>query len=506
LRHGLSRVVALRATPISAACRTVAGGFSAMQITLLGAILVPLSLLWAYNPIRLLQLVLISAVFEAAAAMVFGGFGLQPAMLPGVLFIAYIVSQYALGMRYPGEGKALRAMLPLLALLFYALLSAWLLPDAFAGRILVWPQRPDFLAYGAAPLQFTSGNVTQSLYLTFNVTFAIAVAIFLTRAALPYESIIAAYLLGGYVVVALVFWQFANRIAGIPFPDELLQSNPSWAIVKQSFGSVPRIQGPFTEPSALAGYMSGISFCCLWLSVRGYRTMRPNLLFALALASTLLSTSTTGILTSVVGLPLTLAIASVNGDPGALRRIGKTVGLLLLGALIAIGPIFVLRPALLDSVNTVVETTLNKGDSDSYKERSAEDAGALDTLVPTYGLGVGWGSYRSSSLIPGLLANAGVFGMTMLLWLVVRVLRLGVYGRAASRGHPGEILVDGFSASLCSQLATALLAAPMINSLVFFLQLGCIVGVLVRMSIEPRLRGSRGASPRCRNGPSPRAA
>ena len=40
-----------------------------MQITQLGIVLIPLSLLWAYNPVRLLQLALLSAVFEAASAL-----------------------------------------------------------------------------------------------------------------------------------------------------------------------------------------------------------------------------------------------------------------------------------------------------------------------------------------------------------------------------------------------------------------------------------------------------
>ena len=465
-----------------------------MQITLLGLVLVPLSLLWAYRPVRLLQLALISAIFEAAAAVILGGsFGLQPAMVPGLLFITYVFSQYALGMRYPGEGTALRTALPLLALMSYAVLSAWLLPDAFAGQILVWPQRPDALGPGMVPLQFNFGNVTQSLYLTLNVIFTLAAAIFVTRGSMPYKSIISAYLLGGYIVVGLAFWQFASRIAGIPFPDELLQSNPGWAIVEQSFGSVPRIQGPFTEPAGLAVYMSGVAFCCFWLSIRGYRTMRPNLLFSLALACTLLSTSTTGILTLVVGLPITLAIGSIGGDSGALGRIGKTLGFLLLGGAIVIGPVLVLKPSLLESVNTVVQATLTKGDSNSYNERSAADAAAVGTVSQTYGLGVGWGSYRSSSLLPGVLANAGVFGVAMMLWLLVKVVLLGKRGRRASPGHPGQILVDGFSASLCSQLGAALISAPMITSLAFFLQLGCVIGVLARMSIEPRLRSQQRA-------------
>jgi hypothetical protein len=460
-----------------------------MQITLLGVVLLPLSLLWALQPLRLLQLALVASVFEAAAAMVFGGsFGLQPAMVPGVLFMAYIFAQYALGMRYPGEGTALRAALPLLALLGYALLSAWLLPEMFAGHIMVWPQRGDALGGTTVPLAPTPGNVTQSLYLTLNVAFTVAVAIFMTRAAIPYRSIIAAYMLGGYVVVGLSLWQFASRNAGVPFPDDLLHSNPGWAIVEQSFGSVPRIQGPFSEPSALAGYMSGIVLCCLWLSLRGYQVMRPNLLLSLALLTTLLSTSTTGIVMMVVGVPAVLGMASVGGDRGAIGRIGKTLGYLLLGGAIVILPMFVLKPGLMDAVDTVVEATLNKGDSDSFADRTSADTDALDAMNQTYGLGVGWGSYRSSSLIPGLLANSGVFGLAMVFWFIFRVTRFGSRGRRASPHHPGRVLVDGFTASLCTTFVSALIAGPTISSLAFYLQLGCVIGVLSRMIIEPRLR------------------
>ncbi|CAH2601321.1 conserved membrane protein of unknown function [Rhodovastum atsumiense] len=459
-----------------------------MSITVFGMILLPISLWLAYRPIRLLQLALLVAAFEAAAALIFGNFGLQPAMVPGLLFVLYMVSQYAIGMRYPGEGGVLWAMLPLLLLLLYAVMSAWLLPDLFAGRVMVAPQKADPLAPDAfVPLQAGFGNVTQTLYLAFNVLLATVVAIFLTRARIPCESLIAAYLLSGYVVVALALWQFASRVAGLPFPDTLLHSNPGWAIVEQEVGSVPRIQGPFSEPAALAGYMSGIAFCSLWITLRGYRTMWPNVLFLLSLGTILLSTSTTGIVTVAVGLPFTFALALAGGGRAAVGRIGRTAGVLVLGGVMLGALIFATRPSLFDSVQTVVEATLSKGESESFQERSEWDAGALETLAPTYGLGVGWGSYRSSSLIPGLLANAGVFGIAMVIWLLLRLRRLRVQGRVVSRGHAGQILVDGFTAALCGQLAAAAVASPMITAPVFFLQLGCVVGILVRMVIEPRL-------------------
>jgi hypothetical protein len=461
-----------------------------MHLTVLGMALIPISLWWALQPVRLLQLALIAAVFEAGAAVVLGGsFGLQPAMVPGLLFIAYVALQYALGMRYPGEQSVLWVATPLLALLGYAIVSAWQLPITFAGQLFVEPQRPDPLAPEmVVPLHFTFGNVTQCLYLALDVIFTVAVALFVSRGSVSYKKIIAGYLFGGYVVAALVFWQFANRVAGVPFPYDVLQSNPGWAVVVQAFGSVPRMQGPFSEPSALAGYMTGVAFCCLWLSIRGYNIMRQSLLFVLSIASDLLSTSTTGIITLVVGLPIIVGLALIGGDPRAFGRMLATFAAVAIAGVVIVTPVFLMRPALIGSVQTVITATLNKGSSDSYNGRTQSDAVALATVAPTYGLGVGWGSDRSSSFIPGILANGGVFGALMVCILLIRVVTLGRRGRRASPGHPGRILVDGFSASLSCQLFMALISAPMITSLSFYLQLGCVIGVCARMIVEPRLR------------------
>jgi hypothetical protein len=458
-----------------------------MRLTVLGMMVLPISLGWMLQPLRLLQLALLVAVFEAGAALVLGGFGLPLAMVPGLLFIAYVVTQYALGMRYAAEGRALRTLMPLLALLFYALLSVIILPSTFAGAIMVWPQKADPLQPDFVPLAFNSGNITQTLYLGMNVTMTVVTALFLTRSRISYQSIIGAYLAGGYIVVGLAFWQFVSRIAGVPFPHDVLYSNPGWAIVDQDLDGVPRIQACFSEPAGLAFYLSGLCFCCLWLTARGYRVMNPSLLLVLAVAAMLLSTSTTGIITIGVGLPLVLFIAGVRSDPRGHARLINTVAMLTLSGAITIGPVFVLKPSLWDSVDRVIASTVAKGDSQSFEERSGRDAAALGTLEPTYGLGVGWGSFRASSLLPGLLANAGIFGVATVLWSVVRVGRLISLAVTTAPEHSGRMLVDGFAAALCGQLCAALLSAPTIGSLAFFLQLGCVVGAAARMCIESEL-------------------
>jgi hypothetical protein len=460
-----------------------------MGITVLGLVLIPLSMLWALNPIRLLQLALMAAIFEAAAALILGGnFGLQPAMVPGLLFVAYVVMQYALGMRYPGEGQVLWAMTPLYGLLAYAVLSIFVLPQAFQGKIMVWPQRPDILNPGYVPLTFTSGNVTQSLYLALNVVIATCAALLVTRGSIPYRGILKAYLLGGYLAVFLAFWQFAARIAGVFFPWDIIQSNPGWAIVKQTIGPVPRIQGTFSEPAALAFYLSGLFFCCLWLNAQGHRIMRSNLLLGLAILAMLCSTSTTGLLTLAAGLPLITVFAALRGDAAAVGRLIKTMIALVGIGLLVIGPVFILKPSLQDSVHQVYVATMSKGDSESYQERSGLDAAAVATIGQTGGLGVGWGSFRCSSLVPGLLANSGIFGVLMVVWLTFRMGVLVQRAKAQGPNHPGKIVIDGFIAAMCGQLAAAVLSSPTIGSLAFFLQLGCATGTAARIAGEARQR------------------
>jgi hypothetical protein len=336
------------------------------------------------------------------------------------------------------------------------------------------------------PLTFTSGNVTQSLYLAVNVVIATCAALLVTRVAIPYRALLKAYLAGGYLAVGLAFWQFAYRVAGVPFPSAVIQSNPGWAIVKQSIGPVPRIQGTFSEPAALAFYLSGLFFCCLWLNAQGHRIMRVRLLLVLAILAMLCSTSTTGLVTLAAGVPLVMVFAALRGDTKAVGRLVKTVTAILILGAVVIGPVFVLKPSLQNSVHEVVVSTLSKGDSQSYEERSGLDAAAVAIIGQTDGLGVGWGSFRASSLIPGLLANAGVFGVAMVLWLAWRIAVLVNRAGRGARGHPGRIVVDGFIAALCGQFAAACLSAPTIGSLAFFLQLGCATGAAARMAAEAR--------------------
>ena len=456
-----------------------------MQITPFGVLVVALTLISLHKPIRLLQLAILVSCFEAAAAFVIGGLGLAPVIIPSVAFLSYCVVQYMLGMRYPGERPVLWATLPLLLLLAYAVLSAALLPDVFGGQVMVWPQKLDPLWLAAVPLARSMGNVTQLFYLSLNVAVAVIGALFLTRRDINYEAILRSYLASGYLIVALSVWQLAYRVAGVPFPSTLLYSNPGWAIVEQSIGSIPRIQGPFSEPAGLAGYITGIVFCSLWLVIRGHQVMWPRLLLLLSVTTTFLSTSTTGIVTVGLGVPLVIAYAMHRSRGQQIRRLATTLVGVLLSALLLLVPLVLLKPEVIDVASVIVQNTAEKRESESYIERMSINSDALTAARETYGLGVGWGSFRAMSFIPGMLANGGVFGLLMVVWFALRMSHLSKRAVAgAAPRHPGRVAVSGFGAALLAQLLATVMAGGMITSVGFFLQVACLIGASARMWIE----------------------
>jgi hypothetical protein len=461
-----------------------------MGLTAFSLILLPLSLMNLANPIRLIQIGIFTGVFEAAAAIIVGSFGVQPALVPSLLFLTYVCGQYTLGMRYPGEKPVIWATMPLIALLCYAIFSAVTLPSIFAGTVMVWPQKQDFVS--SIPLAPSSGNITQSLYLTLNILVVIFGAMFLTQARVSYVLFLKSYLASGYLVVVLSFWQAANRVAGVPFPSDILYSNPGWAIVEQSMGSIPRIQGPFTEPAALAQYLCGVVYSCMWLSSTGCRLMRPGFLLILSLATILLSTSTTGILFILVFVPAMLVYGLVvkarQGDVWP----ALTTALVWVGAIVFLACLVVLmNPEILTAVDVVYESIVNKQESDSYLERTAINDDAIKAAFATYGLGVGWGSFRAVQFLPGLLANGGVIGLVTVAWFTMRVVSLTRFTNPRSGSEAGgnselRLVIGGFGAALIAQLIAAMMSGTMITSVSYYLQLACVIGAASRARISAR--------------------
>ncbi len=464
-----------------------------MEITSLGFILLPLSLAFIFRPSSLLQITFLASTFGSAVPFVipFGGepFGFPPDFLPGLVFTVVVGLDYASRNLREIEGEVEYAVFPMVVFMATALAGAVILPRVFAGEFEVWPQRVGIfnLAVLLAP---SAGNVTQCLYLIVNTIFLALAALYVSRTYVHPMAIVHAYLASGYLVVVLSLWQFANKLTGIYFPEDFVYSNPRWSILTaEAYGNVNRISGPFTEPASLAGYLSGVAFACLWLLLRGHGGIWIRTLFLLSLFGMLLSTSTTGIVIVALVIPaIFLRYAT--------KRMSSSLGFAfagIVGGVLAIGIIAYLSfPSLFFNIQTaassVIDSTLDKPQGFSYVERTTKDLDSLAILVPSFGFGAGWGSVRSSSLIPGILGNSGIPGLILLCWFAYRLIDLVAKARRAAAAGESLIAMDAMAGSVLGTICTALIAGPTIDGIDFYLRLAIVIGCAARICRETRSR------------------
>ena len=456
-----------------------------MELTSIGYVLLPVTLGLAFWPGRLMQLVLIAAVFGAAAPIVLSGgpdaLALPSPLLPGLLLIGVLALQTLIGLRPPTMPDVAWMLLPFLLFVLWGIAGAYFLPRFFLGEFQVWPQRlgDDF----AAPvyLEPSSGNMTQGVYIITNTMMLLFGALFVARSPNIERIVLRTYLFSGYLVVGICLWEWANKLTGIYFPEDFLYSNPRWAIyTEQTFGSVARLNGPFTEPAGLAAYLAGIAFATLNLLLNGHHTVARWMLLGLAILAVALSTSTTGLAVVLLGVPLLIFRGVIVGAQGAFRFIGIGLAGVILLALVGFFALPAIAPRFEAGVHDVTNQTLEKSESTSYEDRTTKDFDSIALLLPSYGLGAGWGSVRSSSLIPGILGNTGVPGFLLLTWFAVRTSRRLAQVRRTAPPETG-IALGALTWSLLGNLCAALLSGPTIDTIDFFLRLAVIVGCCARL-------------------------
>jgi hypothetical protein len=447
-----------------------------MSLTSFGLAFLPLCLLLCLKPERLLQLLLLASCFEAAAALIFGALGLQPNLVPAAFFVAFMLLQVLLGAHYPASRVVWHCLAPFLLVVAYALAGSLILPHLFAGQVYVWPQKLDGLDM-SVPLAWGQSNVTQDLYLVIDCALLVGAAFFLSGSRVRVEKFLAAYFASGFLVAAICLWQLANKLAGVPYPSDFFYSNPGWVIFTgQQFGGVPRLNGPFSEPSALGSYMTGLVFASAWVVLNRHPSRMARLLLPIAILIVLLSTSTTGLGAMALGGAGLCVYALLRGN----GRVAITVRHWAMPVILALAisglMVSAFVPGVVNAVDTVVTATISKSNTDSYQTRTSVDGDSLAVIGPTWGLGAGWGSARAASLIPGLLANLGIYGTLLLAWFAVRLVgQLRRARRLAQRA--GQLLVlDGVCGALVGNVVTACLSAPMISSIAFYALLAMAIG------------------------------
>lgn len=447
-----------------------------MELTFIGyaQIILGILVVVAGNMRHALMLLMVSALFNGSAAILLPSLG--GSSIPPVQFaLAFVFLRILM----PGSAaigdlpEAFKANRWFLLFCFYGITTAFVLPRIFAGSVSVYPMRYDMPGdlFATVPLAPTSQNFTAAFYLLGSLLSAIAVWIACRRrnaAALLVTTLVLlawAHALLGLAGIALrgtpadlVFELFRNS-AYVQFDDEV--------------GGFIRIRGLFPEASAYAafGFILFAANAEMWYhSISSRATGIATLLMGAVLFFSTSSTAYFGL--AFYGLFFALRAIAL---PRAANLAKAKAAFAAIGLLIFLAAlVFLASPALVESVVDVVKRmTIEKSSSESGLQRLYWTRQGWELFLFSYGLGVGPGSFRSSSIFFAMLGSMGVFGIVSFLMYLVVTFQPWRRSTWAESAIPEENLGGALgSAALLSLIPAAVNSATAVPGAIFAILAG----------------------------------
>lgn len=421
-----------------------------MELTFIGAIqiIVGLVILVAGSLRSALFFLMISCLFNGSAAIkltAIGSSSLAPMQLALVFAVLRIV--------WPGSGyiqsipEVIRANKWLFFYTLFAVIIGYAGPRIFEGTIDVTPLRPNISAalFATAPLKPTTQNLTATLYIVG--AFLLTVTSYVTcrhRGG-------AATVVSGFVWLGAlhVFFGIISVLAyGTPIDAMLdLFRNNSYAQLGHEYGNFVRIRGLSPEASSYAGlgFCLFVANCELW-----FRLIRPtatgSVAFALAIVLFFSTSSTAYVALLTYGLIVTLRSIVVPDLLSAyhIKAIAKTFGFLIFSTAIILAAVPGVPSAVWEMIRHM---TIDKPDSSSGQQRLFWALQGWEAFKASYGLGIGPGSFRSSSIITAILGSTGIIGTVSFVAYMIVVLQPW---RRSSWGYGRDLpntLGGGFAAA-----------------------------------------------------------
>lgn len=361
----------------------------------------------------LFGLLIIAASLQASSAINLGQRGIAPYYVVAAFILLRAGCKLALGARVNRsipDGKWL--------IFFGAIgvISAIVYPVVFAG-IPIYDSKIgiDDGLFNRPPLTLGLNNFAQAVFLLWHIATAFALLVLKFSESKTRKALIFAF----YLVVGVLLAQFSFQLVGISFPYRLILNNPGYAVWAEGEAvSGTRNPGTFSEPSIAGAFLVfyGLWFLTDYLMGKGKVLRGMVLLIALGLVA-----SSGSLLTICICVPLLLIRFSPFRFPWYINvRKAKRVSWILLAAVVPILLAVVLSAGYRE---ILLSLTVSKGGSSSFINRTAADLYALQLLIRSYGIGVGLGSNRASSLLTTLLSNVGIVGVLSFLVFYFRLFR-----------------------------------------------------------------------------------
>ena len=355
---------------------------------------------------------LISALFDGSAAIALpalGGSSIPPVQFALLFTTLRIIAPRGGYLAFLPE--AIRANKWIVFFAIYGMVSAYLAPRLFAGAMGVFPMRPDpsMGPFDTVPLEPSSQNVTGAFYMAGALLLAISSYI-LCRIPRGGQALVIAVLAGAWLHIVAGVIDLVTRGT----PAEIILSafrNGGYTPLDLSVSGFIRIRGVLPEASSYAG----IGFALMLVTAElWFRSIRPRAtgiaaaMLAMLLVISTASTAYVALAAYVAFFALRSILLPIYAPPGKIVR-----ALALAFAMVcAICILMALVPRLPQGIyELIAQMTVDKSSSDSGQQRLFWAMQGWDAFFASYGLGIGPGSFRSSSMLTAIMGSMGAVGI-----------------------------------------------------------------------------------------------
>jgi len=353
-----------------------------------------------------------------------------------------------------------------------AIVTSLFLPYFFAGEIMVVPMRD--VKSGLQPLAPTPQNISQLVYISISILGVFAFAKVL-RSRSDRQSALKALTFGGAVVCATGLLDYASQFLALNAVLEPFRTATYALVTNVEVLGGKRVVGLMPEASTFGGlcleFLALLIFFRRAIESRRVRNVYAPVVIGLLALNIWLSTSSSAyvgiaILAVVLAAEAILRIFS-RGHSGQLYRqdlmgeLAVAVGLVATFALLLL-----LVPSVMEPVYALIDRmVLNKVDSGSFEERALWRNAAWDSVVASWGLGIGLGSARASSSVVSVLSGTGILGGVLFYGFVLQTL----LRRSAHMNFEGQVILAAFRfAYIPPFVVTMLVSGPDFGPLMGF--------------------------------------
>ncbi|PNU04777.1 glycoside hydrolase [Novosphingobium guangzhouense] len=445
-----------------------------MSFTFVGLLQLAIGFMLLFRSLpAMLVFVMASGLFGGSAALsvpALGNSSIPPIQF--ALIFLYLRILMPSGGQFGLLTQGIRDSFALVLFTLYGLAAAFIAPRLFAGHIEVAPMRFDNARnlFDTVPLRPTAQNITAAVYMLGALLATLG-----TYAAVRVTGGIEA-LVKGSVAIAWVHalsGVIASQTKGTPVEGFFaLFRNGSYAQLDQSYQGFSRVDGFFPEASGWASFALAwfVFNCeCWYRSVWARHTGAAALAVGAVLFFSTSSTAYVGLGSYGAFFAIRALAFPASAEPVRLRQAGITVFAIVVIAAIGLA----LVPGGVARIgDMVLHMTVEKGNSDSGQQRLFWAMQGLTAFTASGGLGVGPGSFRSSSLFMAILGTMGVVGIVtfgIYLFNVVSVIwrsPAGPQGMEGSAGPARERPRDAVRAVMeaCAVTAPLILVPAAISS------------------------------------------